>query len=425
MIDTITVALPYIGGRYFLTLPSSLKPKIDFKLWGGGGAASNIGGGGNGSGGNFLNGTLDITDGSLIEVFVGGAGNGMTSGKSYKSYTLSAQNLAGGTGGYGNDEDYDAGNGGGGGGASAIVINGIISAVAGGGAGGGGVGDDFEQPGYSATGSPSANGQTSVYPYGGTNGAWSNLLNTTSVWQGNGSYTWEVYFPHDDNWIFEGSIDNYGEMFIDGTSILSIPDYHNAFSTSYAVSTGWHTIQINAVNTGGPGAIGGRIYDSSGNVIWTTRSQRYSSNGRGADGAIGIDDWRGGGGAGGGGWPYGGSAGTAGYGGANGLNYINHNDPYNTGEYASYMTPGGVSDSQYPGSGVGYGNGGNGYALITFYLKSGIFIKKDGEYKNAFPYIKINGAYRSAAIWIKSGGVWYPSLTNESPSFSSDGAKWG
>lgn len=434
MTNKVTVALPYFGGRYYLTLPSSVQPIIDYKLWGGGGGAGYQGG--DGAGGNFVSGTINLTPSATIEVFVGAGGSGgdiLTGGASYK---YNNYNFAGGTGGATYDyDDNTTGRGGGGGGASAIIINDVITAVAGGGGSGAGCGDDYNfLPIQNATGVPNGNQNLSYYRNGGTNGRWSNLLNNYSVWEGDGSYTWEVYFPTTGDYLFSGSIDNYGKLYIDDSASLAINNYDSVYSTVGYITAGWHTIRIDGVNTGGPGAIGATISDNNtGTIIWTTRSPRYSGNGRGEDGLPAEDDMvSGGGGAGGGGYPYGGIGGGIGSGGANGLNYIINLPPYQIGEYASYKTPGGVTDANYPGNHVGYGatqgsiTGGNGYALITFTANPSIHVKNDGEYRKILPLIKINGAYRSALTWAKIGGVWTAiGATSSSITFSTDGTKWG
>lgn len=426
MTDKVVVALPYVGQRYYLTLPSSLKSNFDFKLWGAGGGSSNIGG--NGAGGNFVNGSHTAADGALIEVFVGSAGSVITNGISYHS---NQQNLAGGTGGIFNDRD--GGHGGGGGGATALVVNSTIAAVAGGGGGAGGYGDDYWVSGYeNATGGMQPAVTNNTYANGGTNGAWSNLLNSYSVWEGNGTYKWDVYFPESKNWIFEGSVDNYGDMYLDYSPVLNIPSFQGVYSGSAYVTAGWHTISISAVNYGGPAAIGALIRDMGAyGTIWTTRSQRnVGTSGHGDDGQNGYDDGWGGGGGGGAGYPRGGVGGTSSYAGANGLNYIPNIGAADTGQYGSYTLPGGVHDSEYPGGGIGYGgsgggSGGNGYAILTFYPKTVMFAKNDGAYKSVLPSVKINGSYRPVYAWVKTGGVWKPILTSPSISFNTDSTSWG
>lgn len=114
-------------------------------------------------------------------------------------------------------------------------------------------------------------GAGQYYPGAGTNGAWSSLLNNYGVWSGNGIYTWQVYFPNSGTYNFEGSVDNYGSLLIDDVEVLSIPTYSGVYTSSGYVSAGWHTVKMNATNTGGPAGTSARIL-YNGSAIWTTRS---------------------------------------------------------------------------------------------------------------------------------------------------------
>jgi hypothetical protein len=112
---------------------------------------------------------------------------------------------------------------------------------------------------------------SSYYPNGGTNGAWSGLLNTYSVWQGNGSYTYRVYFPASQNYQFDLSIDNYGWLYVDEVEMVYAPTYNSVFSATHFISAGWHTVRVYGINTGGPGAVGAQILQN-GTQIWNTRN---------------------------------------------------------------------------------------------------------------------------------------------------------
>lgn len=440
MADTITVVLPYSGSRYYLQVPTSgLLDKVDFKLWGAGGGAGGTDShsGGNGAGGGFVQGTTQITKGATLEVFVGqgGAGGGNSSGGGQGPSGKSLASYAGGIGGAAGPAG-SSGGGGGGGGASVIRINNSVVAVAGGGGAGGGGGNRGPYPyGYSATGLPSGSQSTQVYPNGGTNGAWSWLLNTYSVWQGNGNYTWSVYFPATQNYQFDLAVDNYGWLYVDDVEIVHAPSYNSVWSATQTISAGWHTVRVYGINTGGPGAIGARILQN-GSAIWTTRSEIGAATHGFNGGNCGSDG--GGGGAGGGGF-YGGAGGTqnpyydnGGYAGANGANYFGNVNPLSTGQYANARTPGGSTDPNYPGSNVGYGGiansgaGGNGYAILTFYKAAGFHVNDQGVYRRVVPKIKIAGTYtNNAKAWVKVDGVWRSVLADPAISFSSDSTGWG
>ena len=120
-------------------------------------------------------------------------------------------------------------------------------------------------------GSPNTYGYN-YYPNGGSNGAWSGLLNNYSVWQGNGNYTYKVYFPDTQVYQFDLAVDNYGWLYVDDVEIVYAPSYNGVWSNTYTVTAGWHTVRIYGINTGGPGAIGAQILQN-GSQIWTTRSQ--------------------------------------------------------------------------------------------------------------------------------------------------------
>ena len=445
MADKFTVALPYSGNRYYVTMPTSgIQSKVDFKMWGAGGGAGGADshGGGNGAGGGFVSGTLNAAPGTTLEVFVGQGGRGGRSGVSGwgggpGGYTLAP--YAGGTGGNSGGAG-SSGAGGGGGAASVIRVANNVVAVAGGGGAGGGGGNRGPYPyGESATGAmvPGTNNQ--AYPDGGGNGAWSWLLNTYSVWQGNGNYTWSVYFPATQQYQFDLAIDNYGWLYVDDVEMVYAPSYNGVWSATQTITAGWHTVRIYGINTGGPGAIGARILQS-GTTIWTTRSPISPGNSTHGFNGGNCGGDGGGGGAGGGGYFGGANFGprpyydNGGYAGANGANFVQSvsDSPANTGLYGSGVAPGGVSDSDYPGSSVGYGgyansgSGGNGYVLLTFYKAAGFYVNDQGTYRRVVPKIKIAGTYSNNAIaWVKVEGVWRQVIADNTVSFSNDSTGWG
>ncbi len=268
-----------------------------------GGPGGNSGPGGwSGSGGGGGGATLLRVKGTNIAVAGaggggGGGGNhsdGVSAGSAFNH--LYKQDLPfedQGKGWHGITHYGDGGGGGGGGGGNS-----------GGGPGDAGSGDNGGQPGASGTNGnqeefPLTSGRYAVgiipgginvpeypgsrvsmggsygagqyYPGAGTNGAWSWLLNEYGVWSGNGLYTWQVYFPTSGTYTFEGSVDNYGTMYVDDTAVLSIPTYGGVYSSATYVGAGWHTVKMDSYNTGGPAGTAGRI-SLGANTIWTTRS---------------------------------------------------------------------------------------------------------------------------------------------------------
>lgn len=132
----------------------------------------------------------------------------------------------------------------------------------------------YNKPSYPGSGvgvGGSVSATSSYYPNGGANGAWSWLLNTYSVWQGNGDYTYNVYFPVSQNYQFDLAIDNYGWLYVDNVEIVYAPSYNGVWSATQFISAGWHSVRVHGINTGGPGAIAAQI-TRNGTQIWNTRS---------------------------------------------------------------------------------------------------------------------------------------------------------
>ena len=434
MTNKITIALPYVGARYYLTTDNTVDSSLEFKLWGGGGGGGGRDSrlGGSGAGGNFVAGSALISSGKLVEVFVGEGGvtGSSTSGGGGGNGGRSELFHAGGMGGAAGWSGWSGG-GGGGGGATLLKIGNSIQAVAGGGGGGGGGGQ--YSAGTSASGEFSGSTDDVAYSNGGTLGAWCNFLNTYSIWEGNGSYTWRVYFPTTGDYTFSGSIDNYGILYIDDSAALAINGFTAVYSTVGYVNAGWRTIRIDAVNTGGPGALSARITNSNGDEIWNTR---YPKNFVG-HGKMGQNHDGDGGGAGGGGGGFiGGAGGTApwgdigAYAGYSGANYLIGHNYSDSGMYASYTIPGGISDVNYPGN-IGHGgapsgaNGEHGAALITFNNSIGISIRVESQYKKTTSYVKIGGSYRPTIPWVKQNNVWTQIRVPTNISFSQDSTNWG
>lgn len=431
--------LTYSGGRQYFTMPTGFTGAFTYKLWGAGGAGggNDSGAGGNGAGGGYIEGSGYVAAGSTVEIYVGQGGrpgissSGGGGGRGGGSYS----GFGGGSGGSAGPAGWSGG-GGGGGGATVLKVDGQVIAVGSGGGGGGGGGNRGPyNTGENASGNHNTIITAGPYSGGQTNGAWSSLLNTYSVWEGNGNYIWYVYFPATADATLEVSVDNYGTAYLDGTEILSIGGYNSVYSTTGLVSAGWHNIRINGINTGGPGSLGARIIQN-GAVIWTSRDPQdprpYSSHG--APGGDCPGD--GGGGGGGGGGYFGGAAGDArpwydngGYAGSNGTNFILGQNPMQSGQYPSYTTPGNASG--LPSSSISYGGptasaGHDGYALLTFYKTTSLFAKAGGQYRKVTPWIKRNGAFSTKLLtWVKVSGVWKSIVYGDAfISISSDDTSW-
>jgi hypothetical protein len=190
-----------------------------------GGNAGPAGWSGGGGGGGAA--TVMLINGKIAAVAGGGGGGGGGGNHSYgqdagpyfnHTYKTDLPLTDQSKGIAGESHPGDGGGGGGGGGGIAGGSGGLSGSGDTGGAGGsnGTNLNRAEQPifageycnnkvpgGYNASNYPgnnvgfggSSSATTSYYPNGGANGAWSWLLNTYSVWQGNGSYTYRVYFP--------------------------------------------------------------------------------------------------------------------------------------------------------------------------------------------------------------------------------------
>jgi hypothetical protein len=145
--------LSYSSGVQTWIVPTGIT-SINVNLTGGGGGA----GGGDSSGrgyagaaGDRVTGTLAVTPGDVLTIYVGGGGGGGLSAQANRGAGVGGgtEIFAGGNGGNAGGRG-SSGSGGGGGGASAIAKNGSAVMVAAGGGGGGGAGNDHTA--YATTG---------------------------------------------------------------------------------------------------------------------------------------------------------------------------------------------------------------------------------------------------------------------------------
>jgi hypothetical protein len=436
MAQSIIRSLGFTGSRQLLTWPSSqsYNGTVTAYLWGaGGGGGGNDAGnqGGNGGGGGFSKVTVDVEPGDVLEVSVGGPGGG-------------GQSSAGGALG-------------GAPGPSLLLGGGIFNSA---------------NTGFSRV----------------QNGAYCTFLNNTGVWNepGGGSGVFDrsftVNFPATGTYTFEGSVDNYGYVYVDGALVLNIWGFTSTYIANVGITAGNHTIRMYGINTGGPGSFGltingGDAYCGGygGRAGWSG-----SSGGGGGGGGATVLRRNGvvvavaGGGAGAGGAGItsgtepgnapgsggqstpginiggdggdrsgdggGGGAGGGGYGGGNG----GAQAPYDTWGYAGFYggntgnltanpngrTPGGTNQPYYPG-GVGLGGvttqpGTPGYAVLDFEI-NGTFVNINNTWQNVKQtWVKDNNTwYPVRGDFVKVNGAWEPVSGTFAPNFGAVSSQFG
>lgn len=402
--------------------------------------------------------------------------------------------LWGGGGGGGGNDSSPGGNGSGGGYASSTftVNNGDIIKIAIGGGGGTGVSGRGGAQGGSAGASwipneifntRTAVGSVPVIPY--SNSAYCSFLNTYGVWINpvSSTYfdiTYTVNFPTSGYYTIVASCDNYGYVYIDGTEVLSVPDYTYTVQSNIFVTSGNHSIRLYGVNTGGPGSFGVNIGGGTGysggrggaaggsgssgggggggggTVLFLNDSvtsvaagggggggggHRGASNGQNAPGSRGLGSGSagqngqdksgdGGGGGGGAGGFTGGLGGNVpdgdqgGYAGVNGVSYGNYT------ENPSGRSPGGTGTPYYAGNaGQGGTNtqiGKTGYAVLVFDIP-GVFINQSGTFTPVSKiWVNDNGTWKlTQSIWANDNGTWRQVLGGMPPLFYSISGNFG
>jgi|694.fasta_scaffold25104_4 hypothetical protein len=97
---------------------------------------------------------------------------------------------------------------------------------------------------------------------------YSSFLNTYGVWTNNTASTFDrtvtVNFPITGDYTFSVSADNYGEIYLDGTRIVSTTaggagNYGNVFTSQITVTAGNHTVRVFATDSRVPAAVGAVI----------------------------------------------------------------------------------------------------------------------------------------------------------------------
>ena len=282
-------------------------------LWGGGGGrgGSDAAGGGNGTGGGYAFSNFTVVDGDVIDVAVGGPGGNGLSG---------AKGLGGGSAGASLS-------------AASLTFD---------------------------TRTAAALPPVGVY----FNSGWGSFLNTYGIWEAgsagfaNFERTYLVNFPTTGLYTFTFSVDNSGDVAVDGTTVISLSgsareNYTRSYQTTVNISAGTRSVRVRGVNTGGPGSIAVTITGGttlSGGRGGNPGPAGTSGGGGGGGGATGIllnntilSAAGGGGGGGGGRFSAGQSA-------------PGPNGQANAGIYA------GQDGQDHPGDGGGGGGGGGGWA---------------------------------------------------------------
>ena len=378
---TYILTLKEAGDKTF-TMPAGFEESVEIHCWGaGGGGSLRVSGGG----GGYASTVARIPAGSVVRLQIGqpgangGRGNNPPSpGGSHPSYTR----YRGGSAGSSRDEDADMGSGGGGGGASAVVIDNSPVCVGAGGGGAGGPGDDSRSGTPGNPGGVYPGSSTNVYPVT-LSYAWNSFMNSYAVWGGGQDYTVILNFPVTGTYTFNYAVDNYGQVFLDGSAIITlsgtVTSHFNTTTTYTAtVSAGNHTVRVTGVNTGGPAGVAAQILKPDTTELWNTRALTVTSGLTGtSDGGNSVNAWASGGGGGGG--YFGGQAGTS-YGDDAG-NAPGGNGGQNYGaiiESGSGATGAGKSTTYYPRTLVAspIGNAGYpGYIVMIFTRRPGLQIK--------------------------------------------------
>ena len=401
--------------------------------------------------------------------------------------------LWGGGGGFGGGDRFGGGNGSGGGYSryQFSVADGDILDVAVGGPGGNGLSSASGSGGGSAGASLSSTSLTfdtrtavaspPVGIYFDPN--WGSFLNTYGIWEAgsagfvNFERTYQVNFPATGLYTFTFSVDNYGDVSVDGTVVISLSgksraNFTRSYQTTVNISAGTRSVRVRGVNTGGPGSIavtitGGPTF--SGGRGGNPGFAGVSGGGGGGGGAtvLLLNDTvvaaAGGGGGGGGGGAFspglsapgsngnapegiypgqngqdhpndggGGGGGGGGWQGGNGgpdrgddvgafAGSVGLSSP--AGQNPTGTVPGGFGSEYYkPGIGQGATSSQpatSGYAAINFET-TGTNINVDGNYVSAInTYVKDSGVWKEIkTIWINDGGIWKPVDGGVPPLFS-------
>ena len=424
MSNIVVKTFDYTGGRQTFTMPVGYHPEVEVHMWGaggGGGGSDGNGPGGQGGGGWYYTNTITLAAGDTVDVCVGGGGiqggSGTSSGSGRGGYGRhsfvpsgyagygAGRSFAGGSGGNAGPSGWSGG-GGGGGGASVLIINNSTHYVAAGGGGGGG--GSWNRAGANAVNynSPSAYSNFAT----STNGAYVAWLNTYGIWNADiysatFDQTFTINCPVTGTYTFVSSCDNSGTIYLDGSSILSVPGYGATYTYSATVAAGVHTVRIYGSNSGGPGSIGLTVQGPMG-IIFATNALPYLT--QGTNGVSCVGDGAGGGGGGGG--LTGGAGGDQGFDNSSGGSGGYTGTSSSGGQQPPGNTPAGATSSYYASPvGLGtYGDGNGGRIVLVLTASSFGGVKVSGTWKGLdSTYVKVGGAWkRLQAGWTKVNGEW-------------------
>ncbi len=449
----------YTGTLQQITWSQGDNVPVTAYLWGGGGGAggssySGISIGGAGGGGQFSQVSFTISNGDVLEVAVGGPGQG---GDNFGS------SAAGGTPGasYLVDQIFNT--------RTATPISGPGGAV-----------------------------------FGQFNSRYCTFLNNNGVWINPSSAatfdkTYTVTFPVSGNYHFQASPDNSAKSYSDDVEASTPHAHPTTYEVGYPVDAGTHTLRIVGTNTGGPAAValaitrgasysGGRGGNSSSESAWSLTTASGGGGGGGGGTVLILNDTvigvaGGGGGGGGASWITGsgqsapgisgqaapgqtagqngttplnytlfwgsGGGGGGGGGGAAGGNggYTPQAGTASAGSYGGGLgvvsnpvgrQSGGV-ENQYWIPSVGYGgrqrafgpsetgNGVSGYAMLVFDV-NGIWVNQSGQgwAQTRDVYAKANNTWNKVkGVWIKSAGVWEPVISSYAPDWTPITGRYG
>lgn len=431
----------YTGSLQTLTWAQGNNVSATAYLWGGGGGGggNDTGVGGSGSGGQFSQVNFVVNEGDVLELAVGGPGQG---GQSY------ASNAYGGSPG------------------ASFLVDTVFN---------------------SRTATPVSGPGGAIVPQWNPN--YCTFLNTNGVWINPSSAstfdkTYTVTFPITGIYQFQASADNYATFYINGNEVFTAYDYRSTYEIGYTIAAGTYNLRIVGINTGGPGAValvitsgsgyggggggnsgssgtsgggggggGGTVLIKNGTVIGVAGGggggggggNRSPINGDPAPGAIGqappgqnpgqngTKPWHDGGGGGGGGGGYGGGNGgfvrpgdqgalSGAFGG--GLGVVTANPVL--------RTPGGTNNLYYKplvgqGGAGGGGAGSSGYAMMTFDV-TGLWINQPGQgwVQVTDVYAKSNNNWKkTTGVWVKRNNVWEPVISSYAPNWISVPGKFG
>ena len=431
----------YTGTLQQLTWAQGNNVSATAYLWGGGGGGggNDTGIGGSGSGGQYSQVNFVVSEGDVLELAVGGPGQG---GASYSG------NAAGGSPG------------------ASFTLDTIFN---------------------TRTATPASGPGGPVAPQ--WNSRYCTFLNTNGVWISPSSAatfdkTYNVTFPVTGYYQFQASADNQATFYADGVQVFTAYDYTTTYEVGYPVVAGTYAIRIIGTNTGGPASVA--LVISSGNSYSGGRggnSGAGGSSGAGGGGGgatvllkngtvIGVSGGGGGGGGGGNRSPIngdaapgitgqaapgqnpgqngtqplhdggGGGGGGGGLGGGNG-GYVRPGDQgANAGSFGggfgvsiqnpNQRTPGGATSSFYvpnigQGGSSGGGNGVSGYAMMEFDV-NGVWLNlpESSWTQTKDVFVRTSATWNKAqGIWIKNNGVWEPIISSYAPNWSPVSGKFG